>query len=66
MDVIAGILELLGCWLVGNKKRICFILFILCGLCWIYVAFDKQVYGLLLISIPNLVINIRNWFKWRS
>lgn len=64
MDWLAGILELLGCWLAGNKKRACFIVWILCGGCWIYVAVHTGVYGLLLISVPNIAINVRNFIKW--
>ena len=64
MDILAGIVELIGLWVVGNKNRISFILFIVCNLLWIYVAFSKHIYGLLIVSIPALLINTRNFIKW--
>lgn len=66
MDWIAGLLELLGLWKIGNKNKIGFYFNILCGLCWIsYVIISKSTYGLLLVVIPAIVINIRNIIKWR-
>ena len=66
MDWIAGILELLGSWIIGNKNKSGFILSFLCCLCWIYVAFDKQVYGLLITVIPSLFVITRNYLKWKK
>jgi hypothetical protein len=64
MDFLAGGLELLGSWLLGNRSRLGFVcLFLACG-GWIYVAFDRRVYGLLVVVLPALVINVRNYIKW--
>ena len=64
MDIIAGILELTGSWLIGNKKRIGFIINIIACSMWVYVAFISHVYGLLIVVIPAIFINIRNFKKW--
>lgn len=65
MDFIAGLLELTGLWIVGNKNRFGFICNILCGLTWIsYVLINKTTYGLLIVVIPALFINTRNFIKW--
>ena len=64
MDIIAGLLELLANWLIGNKKRAAFIVFNIANCFWIWTAFEKHVYGLLLICLPAIVINIRNFIKW--
>jgi len=66
MDWVAGILELIGLWKVGNKNRKGFLFNIACGLCWVsYVLTSGTTYGLLVIVIPALFINIRNFIKWK-
>lgn len=65
MDYIASILELLGIWIIGNKSKWGFIIFMIAGLCWmIYVGINKHTYGILLVVLPALVINTRNFIKW--
>ena len=64
MDWVAAAIELFGSWFVGNKKRYAFVLLFLCNICWIYVAVDHKIYGLLIVVIPALFINIRNFVKW--
>ena len=64
MDWIAGILELSGDWTIGNKKKFGFILKFLCNLAWIYVALTTKVYGLLIVVVPAVFVNIRNYTKW--
>ena len=66
MDFIAAILELSAIWLIGNKKRVEFIIFILCNITWAIVAIKSGLYGLLLTVMVALVMNIRNWFKWKQ
>lgn len=65
IDWIAAALELSGDWIVGNKKRIGFIIRLVgCG-CWIIAAITYEIYGLLLVVIPAIFINIRNFWKWK-
>ena len=64
MDWIAAIFELSGSWLIGNRWRLGFILNALGCCTWIYVALKTQVYGLLLVVIPAIIINTRNYIKW--
>ena len=67
MDFIIAIFELLGSWTVGNKKKIGFILLIVSNIGWIvYVLTMGTTYGLLLVTIPALFVNIRNYIKWRG
>jgi hypothetical protein len=66
MDWIAGVMELLGGWLVGSKKKVGFISnFVGCSI-WIYVAISSHVYGLLVVVVPALFVNARNYLKWRK
>ena len=65
MDFIAGALEIIGLWKVGDKKKYGFLFNILCGLIWIsYVIINKTTYGLLIVVVPAIFINIRNYIKW--
>ena len=65
MDWIAGILELVGIWKVGSKRKAGFLLFILAEALWTYVAFKHRLYGLLLVVWPAFFINVRNYYKWK-
>ena len=67
MDWIASIFELFGLYIVGNKNRIGFVLIILAGISRItYVIISQSTYGLLLVVVPALIINSRNYLKWRN
>jgi hypothetical protein len=67
MDFISAIIELSGSWIVGNKKKIGFLILALSNLCWIgYVLIAKVSYGLLLVVMPAFIINIRNFIKWKK
>ena len=65
MDWIAGALELLGNYIIGNKSRWGFVINALCCACWVsYVLYVKSAYGLLLVVVPSFIINVRNFVKW--
>ena len=64
MDLIAGFCELLGLYIVGSKKRKGFIINIVCNVLWIYVAYKTKVFGLLLVVIPAMFINLKNYIVW--
>jgi len=67
MDWVAGILELIGLWKIGNKNIAGFIFNICCNLCWIiYVLISKNTWGLLLVVIPAMIINVRNIILWNK
>ena len=66
MDWIAAVFELSGLWVVGNKKCIGFALNMCCDVAWIaYVFRTRAAWGLLLVVVPALFINVRNFMKWR-
>ena len=64
MDIVAGIIELISVWMIGNKVRIAFLLLNVANGFWIWAAVTHHMYGLLLICIPGIFINIRNYIKW--
>ena len=66
LDWIAGFLELIGLWTVGSKNRKGFLLYIAGDICWIaFVIATRSAYGLLVIVLPALVINTRNFILWK-
>jgi hypothetical protein len=64
MDLIAGCAELIGNILVGNKNKWGFACNLLGCLVWIWVAIHCRIYGLLLVVVPGIFVNIRNFRKW--
>jgi nicotinamide riboside transporter PnuC len=64
LDIVAGIFELIGLYFVGHKNPICFIFFIIGSLLWVYVGISKKIYGLLLICVPAILLNINNVTMW--
>ena len=64
LDWIAGSLELLGCWIVGNKNKYAFLCWMGCGVLWSIVAIHSHLYGLLIVVVPGFFMNLRNFIKW--
>ena len=64
MQFLAGLLELIGIVVVGNKNKWGFVIFIIGAIIWVYVAFTAPMYGLLIPVIPAIGLNIRNFIKW--
>ena len=65
-DFIAGGLELIGLYLIGQKKRSGFLITAIGCAVWIIVAISEQVYGLLLVVVPAIVLNIYNLVRWKN
>ena len=64
MDWIAGTIELMAKWVVGHKNRWGWILHIIGGFLWTYIALNTKMYGILIITIPAFFLNIWNFYKW--
>ena len=65
VGLIAGALELLGLWLLGNKQRLGFLVSLSGNILWItFVLVSKQSWGLLLVCPVALILNLRGWKKW--
>lgn len=65
IDFVAAGLELSGMYTVGNKKRTGFLLHIAGDIVWIYIGITAGLYGLISIAGLALVLNVRNFVKWR-
>ena len=66
MDWLAGIVELIAKYLCGKKSRYGWLIHIIAGLLWMFVAVQTGVYGLLVIVIPSLGLNMYNYWKWSN
>ncbi len=67
LDWIAGTVELWGKWVVGDKNKWGFIINIACCVLWIiYVFVEKVSYGILIVIIPAIFVNIRNFIRWSN
>ncbi len=66
MDFAAGLSELLGSWLLGNKSRLGFVLNAVGCSLWIVVSLRSELYGLLLIAVPGVFVNVRNYRQWKQ
>ena len=64
LSYIAACFNLTGVYLVGNKKRCCFLFFLTAGLLWGIVAIETGLYGLLFEAVPLAVLNIIAYKKW--
>ena len=65
LDWVAGILELLGKWVTGNKNRWGHAINFACCVMWVvYVFTSDSTYGLLFVVVPAMAINVRNFIKW--
>ena len=65
MDIIAGIIELFGLLLVGRRNRFGFVVFMAANILWTILSFRLHIYGLMLVTIPAMVLNCYNFRKWR-
>ena len=66
MEWIAGIIELTALWIIGSKNKYAFLLFIIGNIMWSYIAIKIKLYGLLLVTVPAMGLNIRNYIKWQG
>jgi len=64
MDWISGFIELLAKYVVGRKNKWGWVLHLIAGVLWTYIAFSTHIYGLLIITIPAFFLNIWNFIKW--
>lgn len=66
MSWLAGAFELVSIYMIGNRNRYGFITGIACNVLWIIVAITNLEIagGLLVVVVPALGLNVRNFIKW--
>ncbi len=64
---LASAAELLGLWMVGNKIKFGFLISIIGNIIWVVVALlGLPATGLLLVVVPAIFINVRNFIRWKK
>lgn len=53
-------------YLLGNKKKVCFIMFSMGNVLWIIVSVIDRRWGAVLSLCVYTIFNIRNYIKWRN
>lgn len=66
MDIFAGIIAIIAKILTGNKNKWGHIGHIIAESIWIFIAIKLNLYGLIIIAIPTILISIRNFLKWNN
>lgn len=66
MHWIAGLIELFAKYMVGCKDKWGFIIHIVSSILWSYVALKTEIYGLLIVTIPAMGMNLWNFWKWHN
>jgi len=67
VSVVAGIVELLAAYIIGNKQKIGWLLEIVADIIWIYLGWvHKEIIGVWIICFPDLIISTRNYLKWEK
>ena len=64
MDIIACIFEVCGAWLVGNKNKWGFVVFMIGNYFWLLTGINNGLRGLVIVSVVFGFINVRNFKKW--
>ena len=65
LSFIAGLLELIAAYILGNKNKLGWLLDIVVDFIWIYLGFlYKEIIGIWVVCVPGLVISVRNYILW--
>ena len=65
LSFIAGLLELIAAYILGNKNKLGWLLDIVVDVIWIYLGFlYKEIIGIWVVCVPGLVISVRNYILW--
>jgi len=66
LDFIAAAFALIGVYLVGRKNKYGFLVCMISGVIWCFVAVFTGVYGLFLEVLPLFFLNLYNFDRWRK
>lgn len=64
MDYLAGLILIVGMFLTGYKIKWAWIIQLVGQLIWTYIALQKEIYGLLVVTTFAIIICIHNFIKW--
>jgi len=64
IDWLATVCGLTGVYLLGNKNKNGFLVFMLASLSWIVVGVFIGSYAIMIGSSTFFVMHLRGWFNW--
>lgn len=64
-DWVAGIMILTSIFLIGEKLWYGWIFSIIGQIMWIYIGFDKEVYGMVFLNAAMMIIAFRSLYQWK-
>lgn len=66
LSSISLLLVIIGLYLLGEKKKSAFIVFIIGLLCQLYIFYNNYQWFLLIQSIIFIIFNLINYRKWNK
>lgn len=64
LQTILTIISLFGNYLNCRKMRICFLLWIICNIGWIYVDFSNQAYSRMVLDAVQIGFSVYGFINW--
>lgn len=67
LDSIAMVFAFLGVWMLGNQRRLGFVIFSISNIIWVAfgLVLEKNGVGVIVGNLLFLVINARGWLRWK-
>ena len=66
IDWVATVCGLAGVFLLGNKNKYGFLIFMIASASWVSFGFLTGSYAVILGSSTFFVMHFRGWLRWRS
>lgn len=64
LDWLAIVTTLLAVWMLGQKNRQGFLVFVFSNLCWVGVGIMTASLAIILGNLAFLAMNLRGWWRW--
>ena len=65
-DWVAMLMTLLFLYLIGNKKRYAFILYIIGNVAWIFTNYLAEIWPGVILNVVLIFLNIRGYKNWHK
>lgn len=65
-DWVATVLTMIAIYLLGNKRKVGFVIMILGNLCWVALGVIVHSIALVIANVVFIIMNLRGFVKWSS
>lgn len=65
LDFAFGFCAKYAKWLNIKGKRLCFIIWIICGVYWFIVDLQRGLYAQALFCIPTILFQLYGYYEWK-